>query len=148
METLFKLKNKKSYAKSILKKVKPQKNPQVEPTTEPQVEPATEPIIEPQVAPVAEPKVEAPKQGRPRKYQTEEGAKEKARVQRKQFKQRLREKQKVFKSGISELQLSAQKLLNKVVLSKEDLIKILEIIEGGPKEQTDDTPEAEVSAGV
>ncbi|KAA6391095.1 MAG: hypothetical protein EZS28_013380 [Streblomastix strix] len=101
------------------------------------MEPVVEPVVAPKVEPAArresddikEPAVEALKQGKPRKYQTEEEANEKARLQRKQFKQRLREKQKVFKSGIYEVQLSAQKLLNKVVLSKEDLIRIFDIIE-------------------
>ncbi|KAA6392254.1 MAG: hypothetical protein EZS28_012219 [Streblomastix strix] len=96
-----------------------------------------EPQMEPTIHEAPTPRPATPRQGRPRKYYTEEEARDMARLQRKQFKQRLREKQKAFKSGISELQLSAQKMLNKAVLSKKDLIKILEIIEG-PKEQTDD----------
>ncbi|KAA6361018.1 MAG: hypothetical protein EZS28_043456 [Streblomastix strix] len=124
--------------KKYVKKVKPQTTiivgPAIEPATEPSTEPATEPTTEPSAEetireePIGRPAT--PRQGRPRKYYTEDEAKDMARLQRKQFKQRLREKQKVFKSGISELQLSAQKLLNKVVLSKEDLIKIIDIIEG------------------
>ncbi|KAA6383583.1 MAG: hypothetical protein EZS28_020890 [Streblomastix strix] len=116
--------------------------PSVEAPTEPSVEPTTQPTMEPSVegsireAPI--PKPATPWEGRPRKCYTEEEARDMARLQRKLFKQRLREKQKAFKSGISESKLSAQKMLNKVVLSKEDLIRIIEIMENGTKEQTDD----------
>ncbi|KAA6395807.1 MAG: hypothetical protein EZS28_008669 [Streblomastix strix] len=132
--------------KKYVKKVKPQTTIIVEPSMEPVVEPSVVPPVGPTTEPTTEPSAEqsmeetiraapisrpaTPRHGRPRKYYTEEEAKDMARLQRKQFKQRLREKQKVFKSGISELQLSAQKFLNKVVLSKEDLIKIIDIIEG------------------
>ncbi|KAA6354007.1 MAG: hypothetical protein EZS28_050466 [Streblomastix strix] len=117
------IKEQKKPRKKYIKKVKPAagggRAGQVKPQVEPQVETATEPVVEPTTEPSVEPNVKAPKQGRPRKYQTEEEAKEKARLQRKQFKMETERK-------------------IKIVLSKEDLIIILEIIEGGPKEQTDD----------
>ncbi|KAA6403749.1 MAG: hypothetical protein EZS28_000729 [Streblomastix strix] len=104
----------------------------MEPSVVPPMEPSAESLAEPTTEPSAEapsPRPATPRQGRPRKYYTEEEARDIARLQRKQFKQGLREKQRVFKSDISELQLSAQKMLNKVVLSKEDLIRIIDIIE-------------------
>ncbi|KAA6396580.1 MAG: hypothetical protein EZS28_007893 [Streblomastix strix] len=63
--------------------------PVVEQLTEPTTEPTTEPLMQ---APIGRPAT--PWQGRPRKYYTEEEARDMARLQRKQFKQRLREKQK------------------------------------------------------
>ncbi|KAA6383994.1 MAG: hypothetical protein EZS28_020476, partial [Streblomastix strix] len=100
--------------KKYVKKVKPQTTIIVGPATEPVVEPSMEPSMvppmglttEPTTEPLTEPSAEGsireattprpptPRQGRPRKYYTEEEAKDMARLQRKQFKQRLREKQK------------------------------------------------------
>ncbi|KAA6363807.1 MAG: hypothetical protein EZS28_040666, partial [Streblomastix strix] len=97
------IKEQKKPRKKYIKKVKPAAGGGRADQVEPVIEPATEPVpqgpskdqVEPQMNPSVEPKVEAPKQRRPRKYQTEEEAKEKARLQRKQFKQRPREKQKL-----------------------------------------------------
>ncbi|KAA6364626.1 MAG: hypothetical protein EZS28_039847 [Streblomastix strix] len=106
--------------------IMPSLESQIEPSMEPSMEPPADPIIHD--APTRMPST--PRKDRLWKYYTEEKAKDMGRLQRKLFKQHYSENQKVFKSGISELQLSVQKLLIKVVLSKEDLIRIIVIIEG------------------
>ncbi|KAA6396015.1 MAG: hypothetical protein EZS28_008461 [Streblomastix strix] len=59
---------------------------QIEPASKEQAERSTEPSADPTIHDAQTGRPAAPKQGRPSKYCTEEGAKDMTRLQRKQFK--------------------------------------------------------------
>ncbi|KAA6376284.1 MAG: hypothetical protein EZS28_028190 [Streblomastix strix] len=67
--------------------------------------------------------------GRPKKYLNNQEAKEKAKEQRKQFKQRQRQKVILFRKEVTAKQLDITKLINKYVIEQDDIDSIMTILE-------------------
>ncbi|KAA6378385.1 MAG: hypothetical protein EZS28_026089 [Streblomastix strix] len=67
--------------------------------------------------------------GRPKKYLNTEEAKEKAKEQRKQFKQRQRQKVMLFRKEVTAKQLDIPKLINKYILEQDDIDSVITILD-------------------
>ncbi|KAA6363940.1 MAG: hypothetical protein EZS28_040533, partial [Streblomastix strix] len=67
--------------------------------------------------------------GRPKKYLNTEEAKEKAKEQRKQFKQRQRQKVVLFRKEVTAKQLDIAKMINKYILDDDDIDSMMTILD-------------------
>ncbi|KAA6366425.1 MAG: hypothetical protein EZS28_038046, partial [Streblomastix strix] len=67
--------------------------------------------------------------GRPKKYLNTQEAKDKAKEQRKQFKQRQRQKVIQFRKEVTAKQLDITKMINKYVIEQDDIDNIMAILE-------------------
>ncbi|KAA6402595.1 MAG: hypothetical protein EZS28_001874 [Streblomastix strix] len=77
---------------------------------------------------------ETPKnKGRPKKYLNTEEAKEKAKEQRKQFKQRQRQKVVLFRKDVTAKQLDIAKMINKYILDDDDIDSMMTILDNLPQ---------------
>ncbi|KAA6363801.1 MAG: hypothetical protein EZS28_040671 [Streblomastix strix] len=84
---------------------------------------------------------EGVKCGRPKKYNTIEEAKNKAREQRSAFKKKQYLIDKQFRSTITELQRTAIRQIQKVKLDETDIITIINILDKYKQKQIQVTPE-------